>query len=131
MRYLEIEEVIKIHDAIIRASGGLNGIRDLGSSESALVQSQMSMFGSELYPTIVEKSAVLGFTLISNHPFLDGNKRIGHAAMETYLVLNGYELVASVDEQEALILQVASGQIDLQTFTEAIKSMIKPIILNP
>ena len=53
---------------------------------------------SFLYPTAVEKAAALGFALVMNHPFVDGNKRIGHAAMETFLVLNGYEIVASTDE---------------------------------
>ena len=60
----------------------------------------MSFGGTELYPTLVEKAAALGFSLIKNHPFVDGNKRVGHAAMETFLVLNGHEIDAPVPEQE-------------------------------
>jgi death-on-curing protein len=55
----------------------------------------------DLYPTLPDKAAALGFSLIQNHPFLDGNKRTGHAAMETFLVLNGHEIQATVDEQQA------------------------------
>ena len=127
MVYLEIEEVIRIHDEILAESGGLNGIRDMGGLESALVQPQMEMFGGELYPTLAEKAAMLGFSLISNHPFLDGNKRIGHATMETFMLLNGYEIDASVDEQEATILQVAAKEMDKETFTDWVKSRIKPL----
>jgi len=74
--------------------------------------------GSIYIPTIVEKAAALGFSLITNHPFLDGNKRIGHAVIEVFLVLNGFEIDASVDEQEDIILQVASGTLSREVFTE-------------
>lgn len=77
----------------------------------------MTFNGKELYSTIVDKASALGFSLIQNHPFIDGNKRIGHAVMETFLILNGYEISASVDEQVDLILGVASGNIDRNTFT--------------
>ena len=129
MTYLVMEEVVRIHDAILFASGGLNGIRDKGGLESALAQPQMEMFGEQLYPTIAEKAAILGFSLISNHPFLDGNKRIGHAAMEIFMLLNGYEIEASVDEQESIILQVAAGEMNKETFTGWVKSKI--VALKP
>ena len=69
MIYLEIAEIIEIHDWILNESGGLNGVRDLGGLESAIVQPQMVVFGKELYAEIEEKAAVLGYFLISNHPF--------------------------------------------------------------
>lgn len=77
----------------------------------------MTFNGEELYPTIVEKASALGFSLIQNHPFVDGNKRAGHAAMESFLMLNGYEISASVDEQVKVILGVASGNVDRNAFT--------------
>jgi death-on-curing protein len=77
----------------------------------------MTFGGGELYPSIVDKAAALGFSLIQNHPFLDGNKRTGHAAMEVFLLLNGFEIQASVDEQERIVLQVASGEMDREAFT--------------
>jgi death-on-curing protein len=65
----------------------------------------------------VDKAAALGYALIKNHPFLDGNKRTGHAAMEVFLVLNGYEIHATVDEQEHVIFQVAASEINREEFT--------------
>jgi len=66
----------------------------------------------------------LGFSLIKNHPFVDGNRRTGHAAMETFLVLNGYEIDASVDEQEQIILQVASGELERDDFTAWLRAHV-------
>lgn len=76
-------------------------------------------FGSEaLYPAVIDKAVALGFSIIMNHPFVDGNKRTGHAAMETLLILNGLEISASVDEQEQVILAVASGVVRREAFAE-------------
>jgi death on curing protein len=75
----------------------------------------------------VEKAATLGFSLVMNHPFVDGNKRIGHYAMETFLVINGYELNASVDEQEFTILQLASGKLSRDAFTDWIREHIRTL----
>lgn len=110
MRYLTLEEVRELHRRVIAQSGGPLGIRDMGSLLSAVAQPGMTFDGQDLYPTLPEKAAALGYSLIQNHPFLDGNKRVGHLAMEVFLVLNGYELDAEVDVQERLILDIASGQ---------------------
>ena len=112
MRYLTLGEVLELYRRIIAQSGGSQGIRDLGALEAALAQPRITFGNQELYPSVIEKAAVLGFSLIRNHPFVDGNKRTGHAAMETFLVLNGSEIDASVDEQELIILQVASGELE-------------------
>ena len=81
----------------------------------------------ELYPSVSEKAATLAFSLIQNHPFVDGNKRIGHAAMEVMLVLNGFEIQASVDEQEQLILNVASSSVSRSELTKWLEEHLKPI----
>ena len=117
MRYLTLRETLALYHRVIDQSGGSRGIRDLGAIESALAQPQMTFGGADLYPTLAEKAAILGFSLIMNHPFIDGNKRLGHAAIEVFLVLNGYEIEASVDEQESVILQVASGEMGREAFT--------------
>lgn len=70
----------------------------------------MTFGQKELYPTLFEKAAALGYSLAMNHPFVDGNKRVAHAAMEIFLLLNGYEIQASIDEQEDLFLQLVSGK---------------------
>jgi len=78
----------------------------------------MTFGGEDLYPTLADKAATLGFSLIKNHAFVDGNKRVGHAAMETFLVTNGYELAADDDEQERVILALADNRMEREEFTE-------------
>ncbi len=126
MRYLTIEQVIELHQLIIGQSGGSVGFRDPNALESAVAQPLMSFEGADLYPTISAKAGALAHSLIQNHPFVDGNKRIGHAAMEIFLVINGYEIKATVDEQEEIILGVASGQISRTEIAEWIESHIIP-----
>ena len=111
MRYLTLGEVVALHRAILESSGGASGIRDLGALESALAQPRASFAGADLHITLHAKAAVLGFSLALNHPFLDGNKRVAHAAMEAFLILNGSELVAPVDDQERLMLDLAAGRV--------------------
>lgn len=115
---------------ILQQSAGLQGLRDAGALDSAIAQPRMAFGGVELYPTIVEKAAALGFSLVMNHPFMDGNKRIGHAAMETFLVLNGYELLADTDDQEKTILQLAAGELDRETFTMWVRTHISKMSSN-
>ena len=117
MRYLTLNEILELYRRVMEQSGGSAGIRDLAALESALAQPRMTFGREELYPAIAEKTSALGFSLIKNHPFVDGNKRTGHAAMETFLVLNGFEIDASVDEQEQVILRVASGELERGEFT--------------
>ncbi len=117
IRFITRDELIVLHGFILEQSGGSAGIRDLPMLESAVAQPLMTFGGQELYPTIADKAAAICFSLVMNHPFIDGNKRIGHAALETFLVMNGYELDCSVGEQERLILQLAAGQIKRDDFT--------------
>ena len=111
MRYLTLAEVLHIHEGVVAQTGGLFGVRDLSALESALSQPKASAGGADAYPSLVEKAAALCYSLCSNHPFIDGNKRVAHAAMEIFLLLNGRELDASVDDQERLMLGVASGSV--------------------
>lgn len=78
----------------------------------------MTFDGQDLYPTVIDKAVSLGFSIIINYPFVDGNQRTDHAAMETVLILNGLEIRASVDEQEQVILAVASGVLGRKAFAE-------------
>lgn len=127
IRFLTLVEVVELHRQIIEQSGGALGIRDRSALESALAQPRMTFGGEDLYPTLVDKAAAIGFSLIMNHPFVDGNKRIGHAAMEVFLVMNGYEIDADVDEQEAIILSLASGELEREAFAQWLKNHIKVI----
>jgi len=111
MRYLTLGEVVELHRLVLAASGGATGIRDLGALESAVAQPRASFGGSDLHPTLIEKTGALGFALAQGHPFVDGNKRVAHAAMATFLLLNGADIAATVDEQEHLMLNLASGRL--------------------
>jgi len=125
IRCLTLEEVLELHRLALEQSGGLKGVRDLGGLDSALAQPQMTFGGQELYASLAEKAAALGLSLVCNHPFLDGNKRVGHAAMETFLVLNGWELAAGVDEQEQVILRLAAGSLKREEFTAWVQSHLQ------
>lgn len=127
MRYLALSEVVELHRRLLEATGGAAGIRDLGALESALAQPKMALAGGDLYPTLAEKAAALCFSLVGNHPFVDGNKRVGHAAMETFLVLNGAELDAGLDEQERVMLDLAAGRIDRDQLADWLRLHLKPL----
>jgi death-on-curing protein len=125
VRYLTLSEVLRLHERVVKQSGGSIGLRDRGGLESCVAQPHQSFGGEELYPTLADKAAALGFFLVANHPFIDGNKRIGHASMEVMLLLNGFELDADVDEQERVILAVAAGTMEREEFTRWVATKIK------
>ena len=125
MRYLTLAEVLELHRRVAEQSGGAVGVRELGGVESAVAQPQMTFGGDELYPTIKSKATALCFSLVMNHPFVDGNKRIGHAAMETFLVMNGYELDAEIDDAEKVILTLAAGDLSRKELLDWVTSHIQ------
>lgn len=128
MRYLSLGEVISLHRRVVAQVAGVAAVRDLGALQSAVAQPRMTFAGDELYPTLEEKAVALGFSLIRNHPFSDGNKRVGHAAMETMLVLNAYELRADVDDAEAMILGVAAGANDREQLLAWVRAHVVPLL---
>ena len=121
MRWLNLAEVLELHSSLIQQSGGSTGIRDLGLLEASLAQPLQTFGGIDLYPQFLLKVACLGFSLIQNHPFVDGSKRIGHAAMEVVMILNDLELSADVDDAEAVVLGVATGLIDRDVLMDWLK----------
>lgn len=121
MRHLSIADILELHERLLADSGGASGVRDLGALESAVAQPHAAFGGHDLYPDLVAKAAALCFSLVMNHPFIDGNKRIGHATMETFLLLNGHEIDCDVDEQERVILQLAAGDLSRNAFTEWVR----------
>lgn len=122
MRYLSLAEVLELHERVIAASGGASGIRDLAALESAVAQPHAAFAQRDLYPDIVTKAAALCFSLVMNHAFLDGDKRVGHAAMETFLILNGSQIDCPVDEQERTMLDPAAGKLDRDAFVAWVKA---------
>ena len=105
------QQVIMLHQDVIAQSGGSPKIRDEGLSDSALNAPLQTFAGMELYPTIIDKAAHLGYSLIKNHAFVDGNKRIGTHVMLTFLMLNGIDVDYEDEELIQLILGVAAGEI--------------------
>lgn len=117
-RYLTKNEVLEIHRWSLQAFGGLDGILNLGMLESALASPQASFGGVEAYPTLFEKAAALAFSLVRNHPFADGNKRVGFWAMATFLEINGYELSSNQQEGANVFLELAAGQLSREQLVE-------------
>ena len=112
MRVLSKRQILLLHSALISESGGSDGIRDDGLLDSALNTPFQTFAGQDLYPTVLEKAARLGFGLIRNHPFIDGNKRIGTHAMLVFLEINNITLAYEDEELIATILSVAAGELD-------------------
>jgi death-on-curing protein len=127
MRYIALSEVVELHRRLVEATGGAPGIRNFGALESAITQPKVTFGGSDLYPTLVEKAGALGFSLVQGHAFVDGNKRVAHAAMETFLILNGTEIDAPIDDQERLILDLAAGQIGRSHLVAWLHQHVKPL----
>jgi death-on-curing protein len=112
MKVLSKQQILKLHEMLIAQSGGTPEIRDEGLLDSALNTPFQSFDNTELYPSLLEKAARLGYGLIKNHPFVDGNKRIGTHAMLVFLAINNAELSYSDDELIRLILGIAAGEYD-------------------
>ena len=112
MKILTKDQIILLHAQLIKETGGMDGIRDEGLLDSAVLNPFQSFDGRELYPSVLEKGARLGFGLIRNHAFIDGNKRIGVHAMLVFLALNGHSFSYSQKELADIIISIASGEKD-------------------
>lgn len=110
MKVLSKRQVLLLHQHLCDETGGISGLRDEGLLDSALHAPFQEFGGASAYPSLQQKAARLGYGLIKNHPFLDGNKRIGAHAMLVFLSVNGRELSYTQQELADIILQVASGQ---------------------
>ncbi len=116
------EKVLLLHKLIAEETGGSIGVRDEGLLESALEMAFSSFDGEELYPTKEEKGARLGYNLISNHAFVDGNKRIGMYVMLTFLEVNGIHLECTNDEVATVGLSVASGSMNYDSLLSWVRN---------
>ena len=110
MKYLTQDQVVRLHQALIETSGGSLGIRDVRMLNSALKTPLQTFDKSELFPSLLDKATRLAFGLIKNHPFIDGNKRIGTHVMLIFLALNGITLSYNDEDLIDIILKVASNQ---------------------
>lgn len=122
--FLTVDDVITIHARVIEEFGGDVGLRDRGLLESAVAMPQSMFSGDYLHGEISEMAAAYHYHLCSNHPFVDGNKRVALAASEVFLVANGFELNANDDELEDLTLGVAGGGVSKAEVAEFFASRI-------
>lgn len=111
---LTTKQVIFLHSSLIEATGGTDGVRDMGLLESALEAPFQTFGGKDLYPALIQKAARLGHSLISNHPFVDGNKRIGIHTMLVFLAANGVEIECTQKELTDVGLSLADGTMNAE-----------------
>lgn len=111
---LTTKQVISLHSSLIEATGGTDGVRDMGLLESALEAPFQTFDGKELYPALIQKAARLGHSLISNHPFVDGNKRIGIHTTLVFLAANGVEIECTQKELIDVGLSLADGTMNAE-----------------
>jgi len=119
------ETVIVFHEELINKIGGLHGIRDMNLLDMSINSPFQTFGGNDLYPTIIDKAAHLVFSLIKNHPFLDGNKRIGVTAMIAFLKSNGFNFTCTNEELAEFGLGLADGSFDTNYAQEWVKVHIK------
>lgn len=110
MKVLSKQQILALHEQLLAQTGGLPGVRDEGLLESALEAPFQGFDETDAYPSLQQKAARLCYGLVKNHPFVDGNKRIGAHAMLVFLVLNGIELSYSQKELSEIVLALASGE---------------------
>ena len=107
--FLSLEQVLRIHTSMVEVYGGATGVRDMGLLQSAVAMPQASYGGQALHPTIFDQAAAYLYHLVQNHPFLDGNKRIGAASALVFLAINEVQIDGDEDGLVALTMSVASG----------------------
>ncbi len=105
-------QVLKMHTAMIEATGGSDGLRDENLLDSALEAPFQTFDGIDLYPALLQKAARLGYSIISNHPFVDGNKRTGIHTMLVFLAVNGVDIICTQNDLIEIGLKLASGKMD-------------------
>ena len=120
------DKVLLLHQYIASETGGSVGLRDEGLLESALAGAFATFGGRELYPTKEEKAARIGASLVSNHAFLDGNKRIGMYVMLTFLEVNGIRVECTDEDIVRAGLSLAEGSMDYEKLLDWIREHVMP-----
>jgi death-on-curing protein len=126
-KFVTKEQVLLLHELQINRFGGAFGIVNEGLLDSALAQPKATFFGEFLHREIHAQAAAYLYHLVKNHPFLDGNKRVGAAVMEVFLRINGYVLTLSNEELYNLTMQVAQGQLSKDEVSALIYENMQPL----
>ncbi|MDD3271970.1 MAG: type II toxin-antitoxin system death-on-curing family toxin [Syntrophomonadaceae bacterium] len=125
IRFLTKEFILHFHRQLLSEYGGRPGLRDEGLLESALAQAQMTIDGKYLHPDIFEMAAAYGYHICQNHAFIDGNKRLALVAIDTFLQMNGWELIADEKETYITILRLAAGELNKQQLSKWIREYVQ------
>jgi death on curing protein len=126
IEYLSIEQVLAVHAFQIKRYGGSAGLRDRGALEAAIARPAMTFGGEDLYPESADKAAALMHSLVMNHPFVDGNKRVGAHATLLFLAANGFDPIFGPDDLTALTLALARGEVEAEALSIWFKQRIRP-----
>ena len=122
---ISLAEVIRIHEILIDKFGGSKGVRDQALLESAIQRPFQTFDQNLLYPSAVEQAAALVESLIANHPFQDGNKRIGYTMMRLHLMMNHMDIEATEDEKYDFVIKIASGASSFDEIKKWINDKLK------
>lgn len=115
--YLSVTQVLELHRLQLQHYGGGDGIRDRGCLEAACARPQMTFGGEDLYREFPDKAAALMHSLVMNHPFVDGNKRVGAHAALVFLIVNDWDVQATSSDLEKVTMALAQGQLDLESLS--------------
>ena len=118
MNVLTLEQLLEIHALVVKVTGGSVGLRDLGRLEAAIASQTQNVFGEELYPTPLDKSAAIMRGIIADHPFVDGNKRTAMLAGLTFLDINNVTFSAKTNEIENFAVRIATDHLDIPQIVE-------------
>lgn len=124
--FLSLEQVLRLHTSLIETYGGAAVIRDLGLLQSALAMPQASFGGQVLHPTVLDQAAAYLYHLVQNHPFVDGNKRIGAATALVFLAMNDLQIEGDENGLVALTMSVACGEIGKDTIAQWFRDHLLP-----
>jgi death-on-curing protein len=127
VKYLSADEIEDLHEQIILRYGGVGGVLNRELLESASLRPKAAVLGRELYPTLEEKAAALMHSIITNHPFVDGNKRTAFLATQEFLRLNGYKIVAETREALEFTLAIAEGKLGIPEIVDWLRRHIKEV----
>ena len=123
---LSASQLVALHGELLKAFGGRRGLRDRGALESAAARPGMTFDGEDLYPDLAEKVAALMHSLVVNHAFVDGNKRVGAAAAELVVEVNGHRLLSADSDLENVTLAVARGELSAEALAIWFRQRLEP-----
>jgi death-on-curing protein len=118
VKRVSVEQILEIQNRLVAQTGGIKGVRDMNLLDSAIMSPFQTFGGQDLYPNLHSKAAQLGYQLINNHPFLDGNKRIGIHIIFLFLLINGEKIIATDKEKITLGLSIAQDTMKPEDIIE-------------